>query len=138
MQRQVFIFKDQPKETQDITLSSSFELSLLLRISLINNSVSPALHLLDVTTHLSLLQKGYSSQRVETELQLDRLQIDNQTSPLTYFSRRNHLIETCFLYIKNFTFQWQYGLVFTVSALFCRTASGITLHQEDLTQLRLL
>ena len=56
-----------------------------MRIALVNNSVSPALHLLDLTTMLHLHHHSYDNNTMLTQLNLSDIQIDNQTQPLTHF-----------------------------------------------------
>ncbi len=53
-----------------------------------------------------------------------------------HFLRREHLVETRLLNVKNFTLQRQNRLVFTVTALLRRTARGVPFHQVQFGQRR--
>jgi hypothetical protein len=81
----VFTFTNDPKNKDDAVLTSSLELNLLLRIALINNSASPAVHLLDLSTFLHLTYEAFNDNTMSTRLDLSEIQLDNQTKPLTYF-----------------------------------------------------
>src|SRR5690554_860214 len=52
----------------------------------------------------------------------------------THFGRRQHLVETGFLYVQDLTLQGQDGLGFPVTTLLGTTTRRITLHYEQFRQ----
>ncbi len=79
------MFNDEAKDDVATVMSNSLDLTLPLRIAFINNSISPASHLCDLTFSLNTHYEAFNNKKVNILLKLSSIQLDNQTKPLTYF-----------------------------------------------------